>query len=296
MIDEQGYLRIGVLAQRTGVTPELLRAWEQRYGLLRPSRSQGGFRLYSDDDERRVRLTTDLIASGLSAAEAARQALEADVSTPAPADGVLVEELAGRLRDALDGMDAEGAHLVFDRLLASLSITTVLGEVVLPYLRELGDRWAAGEVSVAQEHFASNLIRGRLLGLARGWGAGEGPHVLLACPPGEAHDLALIVFGIEVARRGWSVTFLGADTPMTTIEETVHRSGPALVVLAVSDPARIREHATAIRSIAAVAPVAVGGNMSPDQAEAMGVSLWNAGPIDAARSATQRSWIGSDLV
>ena len=289
MIGGRGYLRIGVLAQRTGVSPELLRAWEQRYGLLHPSRSEGGFRLYSDDDERRVRLTTDLIANGLSAAEAARQALEADVSTPPPVDGVLVGELAGRLRESLDAMDAEVAHLVFDRLLATLSVTTVLGEVVLPYLRELGDRWATGDVSVAQEHFASNLIRGRLLGLARGWGAGEGPNVLLACPPGEAHDLALIVFGIEVARRGWRVTFLGADTPMATIEETVRRLRPALVVLAVSDPARIREQGKAIRSIAAVSPVAVGGNIGPDQAEAMGVSLWSGGPIEAARSMTERS-------
>jgi DNA-binding transcriptional MerR regulator len=182
--DERGYLRIGVLAERTGVSPEVLRAWEQRYDLLRPSRSAGGFRLYSDDDVRRVQRTTDLIASGLSTGEAARQALEADISAAPPVDGLLVEDLAGRLREALDAMDAEVAHLAFDRLLASVSIATVLGEVVLPYLRELGDRWAAGEVSVAQEHFASNLIRGRLLGLARDWGSGEGPNVLLACPRG----------------------------------------------------------------------------------------------------------------
>jgi len=72
-------------------------------------------------------------------------------------------------------------------------------------------------------------------------------------------------------------------------EETVRRLRPALVVLAVSDPARIREHAAAIRSIAAISPVVVGGNMSLDQAEAMGVSLWTTGPIEAARSATERS-------
>ncbi len=290
MSDERGYLRIGVLAERTGVSPELLRAWEQRYDLLRPSRSAGGFRLYSDGDERRVRRTTELMASGLSAGEAARQALEADISTPsAPVDGVLVEELAGRLRQALDEMDAEVAHLAFDGLLGGVSITTVLSEVVLPYLRELGDRWATGEVSVAQEHFASNLIRGRLLGLARDWGSGEGPNVLLACPPGEAHDLGLIVFGIEIARRGWRVTFLGADTPIATIEATARRLRPELVVLAVSDPARALEEATAIRSLAAVAPVAIGGSVRPEDAEAMGVSLWREGPIEAARAATQRS-------
>lgn len=289
MNDGRGYLRIGVLAERTGVSPELLRAWEQRYGLLRPSRSQGGFRLYSDDDERRVRLTTDLIASGLSASEAARQALQADVSIPPPIDGVVVEELAGRLRESLDAMDAEGAHRVFDRLLASVSVATVLGEVVLPYLRELGERWLTGEVSVAQEHFASNLIRGRLLGLARDWGAGEGPIVVLACPPGEAHDLGLIVFGIEVARRGWRVIYLGPDTPIATIEATARRLRPALVVLAVSDPARLREYTGAIRDLAQVVPVAVGGPVSLDEAEAMGVTLWREGPIEAAQTATARS-------
>ena len=286
--DERGYLRIGVLAERTGVSPEVLRAWEQRYDLLRPSRSAGGFRLYSDEDLRRVQRTTDLIASGLSTGEAARQALEADIAEAPPVDGLLVEDLAGRLREALDAMDAEVAHLAFDRLLASVTIATTLGEVVLPYLRELGDRWATGEVSVAQEHFASNLIRGRLLGLARDWGSGEGPNVLLACPPGEAHDLGLIVFGIEVARRGWRVTFLGADTPIATIEATALRLRPELVVLGVSDPARALDEATAIRSLAAVAPVAIGGNVRPDDAEAMGVSLWREGPIEAARTATQR--------
>ena len=286
--EERGYLRIGVLAERTGVSPEVLRAWEQRYDLLRPSRSAGGFRLYSDDDVRRVQRTTDLIASGLSTGEAARQALEADIAEAPPVDGLLVEDLARRLREALDAMDAEVAHLAFDRLLASVTIATILGEVVLPYLRELGDRWATGEVSVAQEHFASNLIRGRLLGLARDWGSGEGPNVLLACPSGEAHDLGLIVFGIEVARRGWRVTFLGADTPIATIEATALRLRPELVVLGVSDPARALDEATAIRSLAAVAPVAIGGNVRPDDAEAMGVSLWREGPIEAARTATQR--------
>jgi hypothetical protein len=72
---------------------------------------------------------------------------------------------------------------VLDGLLGTLSVEAVLAEVVLPYLHELGEAWERGEASVAQEHFASALLRGRLLGLARGWGGGSGPHALLACPP-----------------------------------------------------------------------------------------------------------------
>src|SRR5690242_14848728 len=110
-----GSIRIGELSRRTGVTPELLRVWENRYGLLRPSRSAGGFRLYSAADEARIHLMTRLIADGLSAAEAARQAAvlgdEADAAIEAP----IVDQLADQFRRALDEFDGAAAHAAFDR-------------------------------------------------------------------------------------------------------------------------------------------------------------------------------------
>ena len=92
-------------------------------------------------------------------------------------------ELSGALRQALDAFDEPAAQAVLDRLVSDLSLTTVLRDVVLPYLTELGERWERGTASVAQEHFATNVIRGRLAGLARGWGNGHGPRAVLACPP-----------------------------------------------------------------------------------------------------------------
>jgi MerR family transcriptional regulator, light-induced transcriptional regulator len=96
-----------------------------------------------------------------------------------------------------------------------------ISRVLLPLLRELGDGWQAGQVSVAQEHFATAIIRGRLAGLARGWGQRSGPRALLACPPDERHDLGLLMFGLLLARRGWSISFLGADTPIAAIASAV---------------------------------------------------------------------------
>src|SRR5690606_10611390 len=110
--------------------------------------------------------------------------------------------------------DAAAAHSALDRLLSTVSVEYVLTYVLIPYLRDLGDRWATGEATVAQEHCAANLIRGRLLGLAGDWGAGGSSTAVLACLPGEAHDLGLIFLGILLSRRGWHVTFLGADTPL----------------------------------------------------------------------------------
>ena len=170
-----GYLRIGELSRRVGVSPELLRAWETRYGLLRPSRSQGGFRLYSDEDEARVRLMRMYQERGLSAAQAAELANGAE-PTAAPAahtdgNGRVGAEVQ-RLSDALDAFDEAGAHAAFDLLVAALSVDALVREAVIPYLEELGRRWERGEASVGQEHFASTVIRGRLLGLSRGWGQG----------------------------------------------------------------------------------------------------------------------------
>ncbi len=165
-------MRIGELARRTGVSPELLRAWERRYGLLRPARTQGGFRLYSVEDEQRIVAMRALLADGLSAAEAARVALARVARDPGPS---MPAGEASVLLDALLAFDDVRAQAAFDRLLADFGVETVLRDAVFPILREVGDRWVAGDVSIAQEHFASNLLRGRILGLARGWDRGFGP-------------------------------------------------------------------------------------------------------------------------
>ena len=247
-------MRIGELSRRTGVSPELLRAWEQRYDLLRPTRSPGGFRLYSSDDEARVRKTTALIAEGLSAAEAAR--LASSPSSTGQAQP-LVADLAGQLREALDRFDSAAAHTALDRLFSAFSIEFVVTEVLLPYLRELGERWATGRVTVAQEHFAANLIRGRLLGIAGDWGAGGSSTAVLACMPGEAHDLGLLLLGLLLVRSGWQVTFLGADTPLDTVQTTVQALRPTLVVVATVDEAVFHKNASAVAALAASTPLAV---------------------------------------
>jgi DNA-binding transcriptional MerR regulator len=280
----EGYLRIGELARRTGVSPELLRAWESRYGLLEPDRSEGGFRLYSDADEARVRRTVVLMAQGLSAGEAARRAREDPAEVlPAPA-APLGADATRDLQRALETFDEAAAHVALDRLFGTFSVETVLREAILPYLRGLGERWEAGEVSVAQEHFASNVLRGRLLGIARGWGTGGTSLAVLACPPGEDHELALIAFGIAIWRRGWRVAFLGANTPFDTLEEVVRTQRPTAVVLAITDPGALQRHADAIATLARTGRVLVGGNVDVDEVSRLGARMLEGDPVQAARA------------
>lgn len=279
---ELGSVRIGELSRRTGVSPELLRAWEQRYGLLQPSRSAGGFRLYSEEDERRVQAMTALIRQGLSAGEAAVRAIANESAQVAAPERPLVGDLAATLERSLDAFDGEGAHTVFDRLLATVSVETLLLDVLLPYLRRLGERWYRGDVSVAQEHFASNLLRGRLMGLARDWGDGPGPTLVLACPPGEEHDLALIMFGIVASRRGRRIVFLGADTPMDTITDLVATTHPAAVVLAVTRSDPLHEHARTLRALADMTTVLIGGDAMPEDVAAVHATALDGDPVEAA--------------
>ncbi len=126
-------------------------------------------------------------------------------------------------------------------------------------MAEIGSRWHDGEATVAQEHFASSVVRGRLLGLARGWGAGAGPLALLACLPGELHDLGLIAFGLSLRERGWRIAYLGADTPLDTLDDAVNRLRPRVVVLSASEPSRLAAVANELRSLAVRVPVSVGG-------------------------------------
>jgi DNA-binding transcriptional MerR regulator len=284
-METPGDLRIGELSRRTGVTPELLRAWERRYGLLRPARSAGGFRLYSEADERRVELMRAHLQRGLAAAEAARRAADEAASVPGAAENgaAELEDAARALRSALDSFAEADGQAALDRLLGGFTIETVLRDVVIPYLSELGERWADGEATVAQEHFASNVLRGRLLGLARGWDSGEGPRALLACAPGELHDLGLIAFGLALRRRGWRITFLGPDTPTDTLVDTTRQLEPALVVVSATARRRVAPLVDILARLGRHTRVAIAGaGSSPSLADQAQAELLDADPVTAA--------------
>jgi methanogenic corrinoid protein MtbC1 len=266
----ESHLRIGELSRRAGVSPELLRAWERRYEVLRPTRSPGGLRLYSLDDLERVRLMAGHIADGVAAREAAALAARAELGEAAAAAPEPTGRYAAsaafdpagaleRLRAAVESFDEPAAQTVIDELLSAATMDTVLAEAILPFLQEVGERWERGELSVAQEHFATHVLRGRLLALARGWGGGGGPRALLACAPGERHDFGLIAFGLALRARGWRIDFLGADTPVESVLRAVDAVDPALVAVSATTPEVLQPVLPELAALARDRTVAVAG-------------------------------------
>ena len=309
-------LRIGELARRVAVNQDLLRAWERRYGLLKPVRSPGGYRLYSGADEQRVRRMQAHLGRGLAAAEAARAALDeesnhslaappvapaaaddptrpnasAPPKAPFPVTNQGLTGLAEELRHALDELDGPAAEAVLDRLFADFTVETTLREVLVPYLSDLGDRWAQGAIGVTTEHFASNLLRARLASLARGWGQGHGPRAVLACPPGERHDLPLLVFGIVLHRNGWRIIYLGADTPLADLAHTVTEKRPDVVILAAVTPERFQESIPDLITLARTAPLRLAGaGATTSIADTVGATILAGDPITEAQRITPLS-------
>ncbi len=252
MRDEPGVLRIGEVSRRTGVAVPTLRAWERRYGLLDPDRTEGGHRLYREDDVTRVQAMSALLADGWSAAAAARQVLREPASvTPlrpvpgggeggGPGDGGTAgmgsgDAAAGliqRLDRAIDTFDAADADLVVDDVLARLEIPSALDEVLLPVLRRIGDGWEKDPRVIAREHFATNTLRPRLQRLLRVSAGSPTDRVCLAAAPeGEEHDLGLLASAVVAAHAGWRVHYLGPRTPTSALQHSIRELAPRVVLL-----------------------------------------------------------------
>jgi DNA-binding transcriptional MerR regulator len=259
------WMPIGELSRRTGISSDLLRKWERRYAVLKPRRTTGNQRLYSRVDEARARLMVRHIHDGMPAAQAAELAVAArfritPATTSAPATTIdQAAEARAEMQAALERYDETTAEQALEKLFTTFTTTTVIRDVLMPYLHETGERWADEHLSVAQEHFASAFIHSRLLALARGWDRGLGPRAVLACPGDEQHTFGLIAFGIALHQIGWRITYLGANTPIPMIAEAAASVQPRLTVITAVTPTRLETVRPELRDLSTRWPLALAG-------------------------------------
>ena len=289
-MDEAAQFRIGELSYRVGVSPDVLRAWERRYRLLRPSRSKGGYRLYTERDEWRVRLMQEQLWSGLSAAQAADQVARIERASNPPDESIEPPyELGRQLASSLEAFDEDRAHELLDRLFGLHGLERAIRDALMPYLRQLGERWERGQVSIAQEHFASRLIEGRLLALARGWNKGPGRRAVLACPPGEQHTLPLVSFGLILRSRGWRNIYLGGETPPSTVHVAADTVAADVVVMSAVSVDRFAAIARDLRAVAHRRPLVLAGpGATVELAAELDVECLEEDPATAAEVLSRR--------
>ena len=259
----EGVIQIGELSRRTGLSPDVIRAWERRYGVLRPVRSEGNFRLYSGDDVARLRLMRHYTEQHISPSRAARLVLEAQQAALDANPGIPPHDVRWALavlRESLERFDDAVPDTLLRRLMAIFTPAVILRDIVLPYLHEVGERWEAGRISVAQEHFASTVLERWMLSMAAGWGRSGGRRgAVLACVPGERHVLGLMAFGLVLRDLGWRITYLGGDTPLDALEQVAATVEADAVVLAAAVRETFEAVADAVGDLARRQPVVVGG-------------------------------------
>ena len=163
-----------------------------------------------------------------------------------------------QLFEALTSFDEVRAGHLLDQHRERHGLASLVGDLVLPVMKLVGDGWERGEVSVSEEHLATQLVRAYLDALRRPPVSG-GRQVWLACPPRELHDLPLLALGLLLWDRGWQVRFFGANTPLHDLLRSVRVGRPDLVVVSGDDPDRLRASAVPLDLIAAETTLFLGG-------------------------------------
>jgi MerR family transcriptional regulator, light-induced transcriptional regulator len=284
MTEEAGFYPISTLSARTGVNTVTLRAWERRYGLLKPKRTPKGHRLYSDQDVALIKSVLRLLEEGVSISQV-RPLLEQP-----GAEGTVASDTWTRTRQALiraiEGFDETRLEQLYSEALSLYPVDMVTRRLLLPLLRELGTRWESAVGSVAEEHFFALYLRNKL-------GARfhhrtpnpAGPKLLAACLPGEMHELGLLLFALAAHEAGYRVVLLGANMPLTELPVVVKRTGAEALVLSgsIEPVAGLLEQDLPALVRALRIPVFIGGST----AAAHGAAIDAAGAIAAGESLMQ---------
>lgn len=249
-LDRTPTFNMKVVVQETGVKPDTLRAWERRYGLPEPQRTDGGHRLYSEYDiellrwlmmrqeegmsiSRAVKLWTQLQAEGrdplLSAPMAS--ALE-PLAVPKPSiSGDMVTQARDQWIEACLSFNEAEAQQVLAQAYALFPVELVSQEVLQRGLVQIGQGWYEGDVTVQQEHFASELAVRQLEALLASMvSATRHGRILVACPPQEQHTFSTLLLTLLLRRRGWEVVYLGANLPLQRMQESLVAIKPHLVI------------------------------------------------------------------
>jgi DNA-binding transcriptional MerR regulator len=234
------------VTERTGLSPHVLRAWERRYGVVHPQRSDGGQRLYSDADIRRLAQLLKAVGGGRSigqvaalSAEDLQQLLDedADRAVVRPSTATLVR---GQAMTAIRRLDPDALLATLRRATYSLGTPAFLEGVLAPLLVDIGREWHAGRLSIAQEHAATAATHQLLAALLRDLAAPDGAaRAVLATPSGEPHCLGAMIAAVVAAHDGWHVTWLGADLPAVEIATAALLDRARLVAIGIvtADPA-----------------------------------------------------------
>ena len=267
-------------ARLTGLSSDIIRVWERRYGAVQPVRHRrGGARLYSRADVARLKQLKHLVDHGRRIGDVAGlddRALAALVGSADVASALAAapeSRAASGLIEAIERFDAEALSVQLGEALAGLGAARFVRPVAAPLLVEVGERWADGRGSVADEHLVSGALRNLLGSLVFARGSRHSRRIVLATPQGERHDIGLVMVAILALDAGLSVYFLGADLPADEIATATRRAGAVVLGLGTvhrgNRPRAVAEIRSIQRTLAPGTELWIGGSDAPHVVKAL---------------------------
>jgi DNA-binding transcriptional MerR regulator/methylmalonyl-CoA mutase cobalamin-binding subunit len=265
--DQAGRLfPIRTVSDLTGVNAITLRAWETRYGLIEPIRKSSGHRLYTQEHIDLINRVVGLLDRGMRIGQVNREALSGSTI-----GSELAEESTDHWQQFINGMiaaiirfDERGLERIYGEALSHYPVRVVTEKLLTPLLKELGERWATDRGSIAEEHFFGFYLRNKLGARFHHRPQTEtGPKLLLACLPGDLHEIGLLLFALEACDYGFQTILLGANMPLAELPAAVKKTASdALVLSGIIEPgeALINEQLPELVAQLSV-PVFMGGSI-----------------------------------
>jgi len=270
----RGKFTVHEVEERTSVPAATLRQWERRYGFPMPERSEAGYRLYSEDDVRSIDAMKRHIADGVPASRAA-ELVKHLPDAASSGEGRPASMLRDALVAALVDLDDHAADRVMGEAHALHPVESVMVDILQPAMLELGQRWHDGTIATTTEHFASSYVQGRLRALLSLAGQHRrSPGVVVACAPLDQHELGALMLAVMLRRRGYRVTYVGANTPVADLAIMARDTRPLALMVSASTQESLNELRAKRDLLASAAPIVVFGgpmfNADPKAAEELG--------------------------
>lgn len=298
---------IRVVARRTGLTRDVLRAWEHRYAAIRPLRTSGGQRQYSDADIERLRLLRQAIEAGrrigqlaeLTSEELARLVREdeqakrnaIDTHGSWPQSSVPGRLLAQCLA-AVDDVDALALDTLLSRAAVALQVTELIDHIITPLMVQIGDLWWDNKLLPGQERMVTGVVRRTLDEARRSIQNANGPGLVAATPAGQRHEIGAMLVAAVAAAEGWRVTYLGADLPASSIAMAAVKTGALAVALSITYPADDPVLPGELRSLRATLPAAIAVIVGGRSADGYSAVLEEVGALLLPDAPALRSALG----
>jgi methanogenic corrinoid protein MtbC1 len=252
-----------LVSQRTGLSPHVIRVWERRYAAVTPERSETNRRLYAEEEIERLNALGLLTESGHAIRQIANlptaelQEMAAALPSPAaspeaskPAQKSSSDTFLDEAWSCIVELDSSALRSTLNTAAVSLGISRLTTDLIIPLIKRIGDSWALGEISIAEEHAASAVIKEVLLLSSRPYAQTSGaPKLVVATPAGQLHELGAILVACTATRHGWDVTYLGPSLPSTEIARAAVRIGALAVGLSIVYPNDDPQLADELRSL-----------------------------------------------